>query len=68
MVTSLLYWFYLLLPFSFAINPTETIDLPVARVAIVVIFWIWLLQVMIKRSIFISFLDFLDTIEFFVGT
>ena len=50
----LLSYFYLLLPFSFALNPTELIDLPVVRILVFGIFFLFLAQALLKKSVFVN--------------
>jgi O-antigen ligase len=51
MVARLLFLLFLFLPLSFALNPTEGIDLPVVRVYVVLLFLLCLGQGLIKRSV-----------------
>lgn len=63
-----------ILPFSFALNPTSSIDLPVVRVLFPLIFLIWLLTSLFEKKIIIDqrsrfwllgFFLFLCSISFF---
>jgi O-antigen ligase len=51
----LLSYFYLLLPFSFALNPTASIDLPMVRIVIIGIFFVFLGKALLKKNLFIHF-------------
>ena len=46
-----LYAFYLLLPFSFALNPVADVDLPIVRVAVAILFLAWLLGALLRRQL-----------------
>ena len=47
--------FYLTLPFSFALNPVEGIDLPIARLFMVLLFIWWFVRISTLRTWKISF-------------
>jgi O-antigen ligase len=49
-----LLFFAFFLPFQFALNPTQGIDLSIARLFIVLAFLVWLLGGLIKRTVKIS--------------
>ncbi len=66
MLELFLYYFYLLLPFSFALNPVESIDLPIARVAVIGLFLGWLVRTLLERKIEIRALGVLALFLFWL--
>lgn len=54
MTHSFLYLFFLLLPFQFAISPTDGIDLAVIRILSIGLFLGWLIRGIIRRKITLS--------------
>ncbi|MEK9173774.1 MAG: hypothetical protein AAB845_00730, partial [Patescibacteria group bacterium] len=66
MLEGLLYYFYLLLPFSFALNPVASIDLPIARVVVVLLSVSWLVRTLLQRQIEIRALGVLALFLFWL--
>ena len=62
----LLYFFYLFLPFSFALNPIETVDLPIARVIVIALFLGWLAGALLKKQIEVRALGVLSLFLFWL--
>lgn len=51
---SLFLVFIFLIPFSFALNPVANVDLPILRVAIPILFLLWLFEGLLKKRLLID--------------
>lgn len=67
MLEAFILFFYQTLPFSFALSPTQNVDLPIARVFIVTIFCFWLYWSLKKKQWHISAPAVLGIFFFWLG-